>query len=153
MIQMQQQVMGKSGLLLVFLLLALAGSAQPFKKKEKWEDSELSPQAQSDRYLMRATTNKLAGWTMFGTGISLTLGGLAKMKAPAFENTPKSDLRLLWLPVAGLLTTAASIPIITSSKRLREKARLVLSDENVFIGDRRQPAFTYPSVGFRLQLK
>jgi hypothetical protein len=116
------------------------------KKKKESLGPQAPPQALHDMYIVKANSNKLLGWTMFGTGISLTIGGMAKRKAPAFENN-KGGLKLIWLPAVGLVTTIASIPMISSSKKLKRKANLILQDESAYLGDGKYLQISYPSVG------
>lgn len=118
---------------------------------QRQKEQMASPQALSDRYMAKANNNKVMGLIMTGGGISMTLGGLAKMQSPAFEGVSKSDMRLLWLPVAGVLTTLTGALTVKSSKTWRKRANMILMDENVFLVPDR-PAFRYMGAGIRVTL-
>jgi hypothetical protein len=134
-------------LLLTVLVFALDTIGQ-----KRTDPGMSSPQALHDQYIQQANNKKMLGFVMLTGGVALTVGGLAKMRAPSFEGVSKTDPRLLWLPVVGILSTAASFPMMKSSKRLREKAVMALDDESAFIGNQRLPFSTYPALSLKIRL-
>lgn len=135
----------------LFLLTFLVFAGNLLAQKRK--DGEMaSPQALHDQYIQQANNKKMLGYVLFSGGIALTVGGLAKMRAPSFETVSKTDPRLLWLPVVGILSTAASFPMIKSSKRIREKAAMALDNESAFIGNQPVPFSSYPALTLRISL-
>lgn len=139
----------KQVLLLLLTVLVLAHDTIAQKRKDAGMSS---PQALHDQYIQQANNKKMLGFVMLTGGVALTVGGLAKMRAPSFEGVSKSDPRLLWLPVVGILSTAASFPMMKSSKRLREKAVMALEDESAFMGNQRLPFSTYPALSLKIRL-
>jgi hypothetical protein len=118
------------------------------KGKEDWKNS---PLAMHDKLISKANSQRFASWGMLTAGISLTLGGVAKSIAPAFKDVPKTDIRLLWLPVTGILTTIAAIPMANSSKKSRKNAWQVL-EQSASIGNQKQPFARYPAIGLKISL-
>ncbi len=136
----------------LFLLSFLVFAGNLLAQKRK--DGEMaSPQALHDQYIQQANNKKMLGFVMLTGGVALTVGGLAKMRAPSFEGVSKTDPRLLWLPVVGILSSAASFPMMSSSKKLRKKAAFVLQEETVFIGNKALPHLVYPSLGIRITIQ
>jgi hypothetical protein len=141
----------------VFILLILIASSQlcfaqkKVKEKVQREDPALSPQALHDLYIKKRNEKRLFGWTLIGAGTSMVIGGYAKMNAPGFQNTNKSDTRLIWLPVAGILTAASGIPLLSSAKKFDKKADAALQDEEVFIAPG-LPYYRYPAIALRIKL-
>ena len=121
------------------------------KKQKKQKDWQNSPLALHDKLLSQANTKRFVSWTMITIGASMTVGGFAKSISPAFEGTPKSDIRLIWLPVTGILTTIAAYPMARSSKRTRKKAWQVL-EQAAYIGDQKIPFTRYPAIGLKISL-
>ena len=112
----------------------------------------LSPQARHDLYIQKSNNQKLLGWFSLGLGSSLILGGAAKMMSESFKDVPKTDIRLIWLPAAGILASVGSYFIIKDSKQMRKKAALMLQQESTHIGHPQHIPFAYPTVGIRISI-
>jgi hypothetical protein len=141
-------------------LFVLCGSswAQVTKKdkskKEKERLENLSPQAKHDAYIQKANNQKLLGWFAMGLGTSVVLGGTAKMMSDAFKGSSKTDIKLLWLPTAGLLTGIGSYFIIKDSKNKKKKAALILEQESAQIGHPQHiPNFSFPTIGISIAIR
>jgi hypothetical protein len=135
----------------IFTLLFLTFCGNLFAQKQK-QGEMASPQALHDQYVQQANNRQMMGYVLLTGGVALTVGGIAKMKAPSFQNVSKGDPRLLWLPVVGILSTAASFPMMKSSRKLREKAVMALDDESAFIGNQRVPFQSYPALRLTIPL-
>jgi hypothetical protein len=148
--------MNKILLLLFFMLISQGDlSAQLFKKKDKKEKGRLenlSPQAQHDAYVQMANNQKLLGWFALGLGSSMILGGTAKMMSNGFKDVPKTDIRLIWLPAVGVLTTVGSYFIVKNSKEKRKKAAIILEKESAQLGHPQHVPHCYPTVGIRVSI-
>lgn len=148
--------MNKILLMLFFILISQGNaSAQLFKKQDKKEKGRLenlSPQAQHDAYLQKANNQKLLGWFALGLGSSMVLGGTAKMMSNSFKDVSKTDMRLLWLPAAGVLTTVGSFFIVKNSKEKRKKAAMILEKESAQLGHPQHVPYCYPTVGIRVSI-
>jgi len=118
------------------------------KGKDDWKSS---PLAMHDKLISKATSQQFASVGMMTIGLTVTLGGIAKSIAPAFKDVPKTDIRLLWLPVTGILTTIASIPMSNSAKKMKKKAWQVL-EQSASIGNQKQPFARYPAIGLKISL-
>jgi len=142
--------------MLFFILISQGNaSAQLFKKKDKKEKGKLenlSPQAQHDAYVQMANNQKLLGWFALGLGSSMILGGAAKMTSNSFKDVPKTDIRLLWLPTVGILTTVGSYFIVKNSKEKRKKAAVILEKESAQLGHPQHIPHCYPAVGIRVSI-
>ena len=142
-----------------FLLIMLAGfgqiSAQKSKKEKKKDKLEnLSPQARHDAYLQMANNQKLLGWFGVGLGGSMVIGGAAKMMSESFKGVSKTDIRLIWLPVAGVLIGGGGYYIVKNSKEKRKKAALILEQESACLGNPQHiPSFSYPAIGVRFTIR
>ena len=150
------------GLITILIsLFVLSGSswAQETKKdksknQEKERIENLSPQAKHDAYIQKANNQKLLGWFAMGLGTSMALGGTSKMMSDAFKGSSKTDIRLLWLPVAGILTGIGGYFIVKDSKDRRKKAALILEQESAQIGHPQQiPNFYYPTIGISIAIR
>jgi len=148
MYQWYQSMLRVICFLSIILLFVYSDVTAQKKGKEDWKSSPLS---MHDKLISQANTQRIASWAMLTAGISMTLGGVAKSIAPAFKDVPKTDIRLLWLPVTGILTTIASIPMANSSKKSRKKAWQVL-EQSASIGNQKQPFARYPAIGLKISL-
>lgn len=132
------------------IILACTFSEVSAQKKGK-DDWKSSPLAMHDKLISKANSQRFATVGMMTVGLSLTLGGVAKSIAPAFKDVPKTDIRLLWLPVTGILTTIAAYPMANSAKKTRKKAWQVL-EQSASIGNQKQPFTRYPAIGLKISL-
>lgn len=132
----------------IILLVFTAQFAAGQKK-----DPGASPQALHDMYMEQATKKRIIGWTMFGGGLALTIGGVAKTMSPAFRNVSKSDPRLIWLPAAGIISTIGSIPMLMSAKKLDRKADMILKGDNAVLIPNSNWQQSYPAVAIRIHFK
>lgn len=132
---------------LTFILL-ISFSVQYAAGQEK-----TSPQALHDTYMEQAKKKRIIGWTMFGTGMAMTLGGVAKSMAPGFEGVPKTDPRLLWLPVVGILTTLGSFPMLSNANKLERKGEYYLRSDNAFTTPGQRFVPDYPAIGVRFRIR
>ncbi len=145
---------------LFFCLLALLlTSSTVYSQKTKKEDKEkkssldnLSPQARHDYYVQMGNNQKLFGWVTLGLGSSLIIGGSAKMMSDSFKGVPKTDIRLIWLPSAGIIAAVSSYFIVRSGKQNRKKANLILEEESAFIGNPQSHPIYYPSFGISIPI-
>jgi len=138
-------------ILLLLLIVLLTNATASFSQKKGKEDWRSSPLAMHDKMISQANTKRMASSGMLLVGFSLTLGGVAKYISPAFANTPKPDPRLIWLPVAGVLTTIAAYPIAKSSKKIRKQAWQIL-EQSASLDNQKQPFTRYPAVGLKISL-
>jgi hypothetical protein len=148
------------GIFSIILLLVICNSISAQKtqkidsknsKKQKIEN--LSPQAKHDAYIQKANNQRVLGWFTLGLGSTLILGGTAKMMSDGFKDVSKTDIRLIWLPAAGIIASVGSFFIIKDSKNKRKKAALLLQQESTQIGHPQNiPNFYYPTVGVRLTI-
>ena len=120
------------------------------KKKVK-DNYNSSPLSMHDKLISKANSQRFAAVGMMTIGFSLTLGGFAKSIAPAFKDIPKTDIRLLWMPVTGILTTIAAYPMSKKSKKNRKQAWQVL-EQSASIGNQKQPFTRFPAIGIRISL-
>ncbi len=112
----------------------------------------LSPQARHDLFIQKSNNKKMLGWFSLGLGGSMILGGTAKMLSESFKDVPKTDIRLIWLPAAGILASVGSYFIIKDSKQMRKKAALMLQQESTHIGHPQHIPLAYPTVGIRISI-
>jgi hypothetical protein len=141
-------------LIITFLICFGTSYAQKSKKepKEKKRAENLSPQARYDAYLQSANNQKLLGWFALGLGSSMVIGGSAKMVSDSFKGVPKTDTRLLWLPVVGTLTAVSSYFIIKKSKEKRKRASMILERESACLGDPQHTPLSFAAVGVRIHI-
>lgn len=133
---------------LIFLTaFNLCSSAQ----KKEIKDWKNSPQAIHDKLISQANGKKFVSLGMVVVGVSVTLGGVAKSISPAFKEVPKTDIRVLWMPVAGILTTIAAYPMARSGRAARKKAWQVL-EQSASMGNPSQPFIRYPAIGLQISL-
>lgn len=140
---------------MLILLFAGDAAAQKTKKQDKKDAGRLenmSPQARHDAYLQMANNQRLLGWFALGLGSSMIIGGAAKMTSDSFKDVPKTDMRLLWLPTVGILTTVGSYFIVKNSKEQRKKAALILERESAQLGHPQHVPLCYPTVGISISL-
>lgn len=116
------------------------------KANDDWKNSPLSIH---DKLISKSNAQRFTSVGMLTVGMSLTLGGIAKSISPGFKDVPKTNIRLLWLPVTGILTTIASFHMSKSSKKNRKKAWQVL-EQSASIGNQKQPFSRYPAIGLRI---
>lgn len=141
--------MPKAFLMLSFIMLFSFSDVSAQKKVK--DNFNSSPLAIHDKLITKANTQRIASWGMLTAGISMTLGGYAKAISPAFKDVPKTDIRLLWLPVTGILTTIAAYPMAKNSRKTRKQAWQVL-EQSASIGDQKQPFTRFPAFGIRISL-
>jgi hypothetical protein len=141
--------MNRSLILLIIILFSCAPGLWAQKKgKDDWKSS---PLAMHDKLISQADAKRFASWGMITFGVSMTLGGYAKLISPAFKDVPKTNVRMLWLPVTGILTTIAAYPMSRSSKKIRKKAWEVI-EQSAYIGNQKQPFARYPAIGLKISL-
>ncbi len=138
-------------ILLLLSIVLLTNATASFSQKKGKGDWRSSPLTMHDKMISQADTKRMASSGMLLLGFTLTAGGVAKYISPAFKEIPKSDLRLLWLPVAGVLTTIASFPMARSSKKIRKQAWQIL-EQSASLGNQKQPFTRFPAVGLKISL-
>jgi hypothetical protein len=144
-------------LILSLITFCTCISAQQVKKEQKKNMQKamienLSPQARHDLFIQKSNNKKMLGWFSLGLGGSMILGGTAKMLSESFKDVPKTDIRLIWLPAAGILASVGSYFIIKDSKQMRKKAALMLQQESTHIGHPQHIPLAYPTVGIRISI-
>jgi hypothetical protein len=138
--------------LLSFLIIfCISTSSVVFAQKKDKDAWKSSPLSMHDKLISKANSQRFATVGMMTVGLSLTLGGFAKSIAPAFKDLPKTDIRLLWMPVTGILTTIAAYPMSKNSRKNRKKAWEVL-EQSASIGNQKQPFTRFPAIGLRISL-
>ena len=125
--------------------------SEVFAQKKGKEDWKSSPLSMHDKMISKANSKRFTSVGMMTIGLSVTLGGIAKSISPAFKDLPKTDIRMLWLPVTGILTTIAAYPMSRSSKKMRKKAWEVL-EQSASFGNQKQPFTRYPAIGLKISL-
>ena len=91
---------------------------------------EKGPALTKEYYMQKSKNQKITAWVLLGTGIGMTLGGMAIN----YSSTDGGEDQGLWLSYLGGATALTSIPFfISAGKNKRKAASITFINEKIWM--------------------